>query len=180
MAPRVATAGAGPPLDPLLPVLRSAWSPVRPWPRPTPPPPPRVPTRQATPLARRIPRMPWARSMRRSQPAAPCPLSTVRPTTTAALRGSSRPTARTASTTVWCRRPEVARTCAARVPRKRYAEDLLDHPVPPKCQRTLGSLATGGFCRVGRLPAALRIFSLQPKDTKGKEQCARTDDAYFW
>src|SRR5262249_62000969 len=34
--------------------------------------------------------------------------------------------------------------------------------------------------RAGRwLPAALRSFGLQPKDTKGEEQCARTDDVCF-
>src|SRR5262245_9848940 len=169
MEPRAATAGAGPPLAPPPRVPRSAWLLGRLWPRLTPLPPRRVPTLQATPLVRPTPRMPWARSMRRSRPAVPYPVSPGRLTTTVAIRGSSRPMARMVSTTVWCLRPEVAHVCAARAPHERHTEDLLDHLVSKKCQRTLCSLATRELCRVGRrLPAALRILSWRPRHTKGE------------
>jgi hypothetical protein len=92
--------GADDKLPPLVP--RSAWLPVRLWPRPTLPPPRRVPTLRATLLARPTPCMLWAQFMRRSQLAAPYPRSTAQPTTTAVQHGSSHPTAPTVSTTVWC------------------------------------------------------------------------------
>src|SRR5215510_9533358 len=156
MAPRATTAGAGPlPVRP-LPVPQSVWLLARPSPRPTPLPPPRVPILQATLLARPTPRMPWARSIRRSRPAASSPRPTARPTTTAALHGSSRLTVRTASTTVWCLHPEVACTCAARGLRERRSQDW--------------AVAS---------QAALKSLGLRPEDTKGEEQCARTDDACF-
>src|SRR5262245_55944007 len=156
MAPRATTVGAGPPLAPPPLAPRSAWLLAPPWPRPTPPRRRRALTPQATRLARPTPRIPSPRSMRRSQPAAPYPLSTVRPTTTAAILGSSRPTVRTASTTVWCLHPEVARTCAACAPHERCSQDW--------------AVAS---------QAALRSLGWRPKDTKGGEQCARTDDEYF-
>ena len=71
-----------------------------------PAPPPRMLIPPASLQARQAPHMQWGRSSPWCRRAAPALWSAASNTTYAAIRGSARPTARTASTTAWCLFPD--------------------------------------------------------------------------
>ena len=105
----LSTAGVGPPPVPPPPVPQSAWLPGQRWPRPTPPRPPRSHTLRVMRPVVRPARLCDGCDLRHAA-------GRLRPTSVGGktyylcgIPGSSRPTARMASTTAWCPRPKAAR-----------------------------------------------------------------------